>query len=126
MRNSPWRAPMSGYGSALVVLDDERAMFATTLVLQEMGLTVDLATDLDSALQWVEAADYAVVVCPGRVDTSVLDFGKHVRYLARETRVFVFAERGFDESGLREIGAEVFRAPVDVNALVSRLWPAAA
>ena len=126
MPNSPWRAPMSGYGSALVVLDDERAMFATTLVLQEMGLTVDLATDLDSALQWVGAADYAVVVCPGRADSSVLEFGKHVRYLARETRVFVFAERGFDDSGLRDIGAEVFPAPVDVNALVSRLWPAAA
>ncbi len=117
---------MSGYGSALVVLDDERAMFATTLVLQEMGLTVDLATDLGSALEWVEAADYAVVVCPGRADSSILDFGQRVRYLARETRVFVFAERGFDGAGLSEIGIEVFPAPVDVNALVSRLWPTTA
>lgn len=117
---------MSGYGSALVALDDERAMFATTLVLQEMGLTVDLATDLDAALQWIEAADYAVVVCPGRVDASVVEFGRKVRYLARDTRVFVFAERGFDPAGLSDLGIEVFRAPVDVNSLVSRLWPAAA
>ncbi len=126
MLNSHWRAPMSGYGSALVVLDDERAMFATTLVLQEMGLTVDLATDLSSALDWVEAADYAVVVCPGRADTSIREFGQRVRYLARDTRVFVFAERGFDGAGLADIGIEVFPAPVDVNALVSRLWPATA
>jgi DNA-binding response OmpR family regulator len=117
---------MSGYGSALVALDDERAMFATTLVMQEMGLTVDLASDLDSALQWVEAADYAVLVCPGRAGSSVLEFGQRVRYLARETRLFVFAERGFDETGLEDLGAEVLHAPVDVNALVARLWPAAA
>ncbi len=117
---------MSGYGSALVALDDERAMYATTLVMQEMGLTVDLAGDLESALQWVEAADYAVLVCSGRPDAPVMDFAMRARYLARETRLFVFAERGFDATGLAEIGAEVLPAPVDVNALVSRLWPAAA
>ncbi len=118
--------PMSGYGSALVTLDDERAMFATTLVMQEMGLTVDLASDMESALQWIEAADYAVLVCSGRSDTPVLNFARRVRYLARDTRLFVFAERGFDAAGLDELGAEVLRAPVDVNALVSRLWPAPA
>ena len=117
---------MSGYGSALVALDDERALFATTLVLQEMGLTVDLASDLWSALQWVEAADYALVVCAGRADTPIVEFAQRVRYLARETRLLVFAERGFDTAGLAELGAEVISAPVDVNALVSRLWPAAA
>ncbi|MFN8638650.1 MAG: hypothetical protein U0360_04150 [Dehalococcoidia bacterium] len=101
-------------------------MFATTLVLQEMGLTVDLATDLEAALQWIEAADFAVVVCPGRADSSLIEFGRKVRYLARETRVFVFAERGFDPAGLSDLGIEVFRAPVDVNSLVSRLWPTAA
>ncbi len=117
---------MSGYGSALVALDDERAMFATTLVMQEMGLTVDLAGDLESALQWVEAADYAVLVCSGRADTPVLEFALRARYLSRDTRLFVFAERGFDATGLEAVGAEVLRAPVDVNALVSRLWPTAA
>jgi hypothetical protein len=56
----------------------------------------------------------------------MLEFGRRVRYLARDTRILVFAEGGFDEEGLSELGAEVLTAPVDVNSLVARLWPAAA
>lgn len=121
--SSSWNAPLSAYGSALVVLDDGRALFATTLVLQEMGLTVDLAADLDAALQWVEAASYEVVVCAGRVDSDVANFVRAARYLARDTEVLVFAEPSFDEGELASIGATVLRAPVDVNRLVARLRP---
>lgn len=120
---SSWNAPLSSYGSALVALDDGRALFATTLVLQEMGLTVDLAPDLDSALQWIEAACYEVVVCAGRVDSDVANFVRAARYLSRDTEVLVFAEPGFDEAELAATGATVLRAPVDVNRLVARLRP---
>lgn len=119
-----WHAPLSAYGSALVALDDERAIHATTLVLQEMGLTVDVACDLPSALEWVEAADYELLVCAARVRGSALDFARRVRYLARETRILMFAEPGFDSAGLAELGVEVLHAPVDVNRLVARVWPA--
>jgi hypothetical protein len=54
--------PMGRLGSALVVLDDERAVLAATLVLQEMGLTVDVANDREAALDWIVRAHYALVV----------------------------------------------------------------
>jgi DNA-binding response OmpR family regulator len=120
---SDWNPPLSAYGSALVALDDGRALFATTLVLQEMGLTVDLASDLESALEWIEAASYEVVVCAGRVDSDVAHFVRAVRYLSRDTEVLVFAEAGLTEDDLRSTGATVLQAPVDVNRLVARLRP---
>jgi len=116
-------APLSAFGSALVALDDERAIRATTLVLQEVGLTVDVVADLPSALDWVEAADYEIVVYAGRGHAPALDFARCVRYLARDTRLLVFAESGFDGSGLDELGVELLDAPVDVNRLMQRVWP---
>ena len=116
-------APMSAFGSALVALDDERAIRATTLVLQEVGLTVDVVADLPSALDWVEAADYEIVVYAGRGRDPALDFARCVRYLARDTRLLIFAESGFDGSGLEELGVELLDAPVDVNRLMRRVWP---
>lgn len=120
-----WHAPLSTYGSALVALDDERAIHATVLVLQEMGLTVDIVGDLPAALDWLEAADYELVVCAARVRASSLEFARRVRYLARETRLLMFAEPGFDAAGLAELGVELLDAPVDVNHLVERVWPSA-
>ena len=123
MREPRSNAPLSAYGSALIALDDARAIRATTLVLQEVGLTVDVVADLPSALDWVEAADYELVVYAGRGPASALDFARCVRYLARETRLLVFAESGFDGSGLAELGVELLDAPVDVNRLMQRVWP---
>jgi DNA-binding response OmpR family regulator len=121
-----WHAPLGAYGSALVALDDQRALYATTLVLQEMGLTVDVVSDLPSALDWVEAADYELVVCAARVRATSLDFARRVRYLARETRLLMFAAPGFDGAGFAELGVELLDAPVDVNRLVERVWPSVA
>lgn len=123
MPDPHWHAPLGAYGSALVALDDERAVHATTLVLQEMGLTVDVVADLPAALDWVEAAEYELVVCAGRVRASSLDFARRVRYLARETRLLMFAEPGLDRAGLEALGVELLDAPVDVNRLVAQVWP---
>jgi hypothetical protein len=38
------------HGSALVVLEDERAALAALLVLQEIGLAVDIAVDRDRSV----------------------------------------------------------------------------
>jgi DNA-binding NtrC family response regulator len=121
-----WNAPMSRVGSALVALDDERAARAATLVLQEMGLTVDIATDRDAALAWIEAANYELVVCGSREQAATADFVLSVRYLARETRVILLADADFMHDGLQQLGVEVIEAPVDVNKFLARVWPSAA
>jgi DNA-binding response OmpR family regulator len=126
VRDPRWHAPLGAYGSALVALDDERATHATTLVLQEMGLTVDVVTDLPSALDWVEMADYELVVCAARVRATSLDFARRLRYFTRETRLLMYAQIGFDSAGFEELGVEILDAPVDVNRLIERVWPSVA
>lgn len=119
-------APLGSHGSTLVALDDPRAARAAVLVLQEMGLTVDMARDRDVALEWAAQAYYAVVVCGGSDPERITEFVIRLRYEAPQTRVILLAEPVLMPSGLEELGVEVLTAPVDVNRLVERLWPAAA
>jgi hypothetical protein len=115
------------HGSALVALDDERATLATVLVLQEMGLAVDIAVDRDRSVDWARQAGYSYVVCGGDGDEAgVKDFAAKMRFAVPETRVFLLAGSDFDSSGLEAIGVEVLPSPVEVNSLVERLWPAQA
>jgi len=118
-----WNAPMSAFGSALVVLDDDRAARASTLVLQELGLTVDLTSSLDAAIEWIEAAHYEVVIAAGRDAVKSAEFAWQVRYLSRETRIVLLGEPGFQAVGLDDLGVEVVTAPVDVNGLMAVLGP---
>ena len=118
--------PMGRRGSALVVLDDERAVLATSLVLQEMGLTVDVASDREAAMDWIARARYALVVCGGRDQEMITQFVIRVRYEAPHTRVILLAEPELMRDGLEELGVEVLQAPVNVNSLVQRLWPTVA
>jgi DNA-binding NtrC family response regulator len=118
--------PLSRRGSALVVLDDERAVLAATLVLQEMGLTVDVANDREAALDWIVRAHYALVVCGGREQEQITRFVISVRYEAPHTRVILLAEPELVHDSLEELGIEVLQAPVNVNTLVQRLWPSVA
>lgn len=112
-----------GQGSALVVLDDERTTLATVLVLQEMGLTVDIATDREAALERAIRASYSVVVCDGADEPESRDFLIRLRHATPRTRVLWLAPRERTPDGLEELGVEVLTAPVDVNTLVQRLWP---
>ncbi len=118
--------PLSRRGSALVVLDDERAVLATSLVLQEMGLTVDVASDREAALDWIVRARYALVVCGGREQEMITQFVIQIRYEAPHTRVILLAEPELMHDSLEELGIEVLQAPVNVNSLVQRLWPSVA
>lgn len=115
------------HGSALVALDDERAALATVLVLQEMGLAVDIAVDRDRSVEWAKQAGYTYVVCGDDNDEAgVKDFAAKIRFAIPQTRVLLLAGPDFDQGGLEAIGVEVLPSPVDVNALVERLWPAKA
>ena len=112
------------HGSALVALDDERAALAAVLVLQEMGHAVDLAADGEAAFEWAIRAAYTVVLCGGLEREASCDSVVRLRRLAPRTRVLWLAAPGPPPDRLRELGVEVLTAPVNVNMLVERLWPA--
>jgi len=114
------RGRFGSRGSALVALDDQRAALAAVLVLQEMGLTVDIAADRDSALAWVRMARYAAVVCDGDSPERLTDFALKVRAASPATQIILLARFGAHPT-LEELGAHVLRPPINVNALVDRL-----
>ncbi len=118
--------PLGRHGSALVILDDERAVLATSLVLQEMGFTVDVVGDPEVALEWIFRARYALVVCGGHDQETVTQFVIRIRYEAPHTRVILLAEPELMHDSLEELGIELLQTPVNVNTLVQRLWPAVA
>ena len=110
-------------GSALVVLDDQRAALATVLVLQEMGLTVDVAADREAALGWAIRAGYTVAICDGADEPQSRDFLIRLHRAAPRTRVLWLAPPDVEPDGLEEVGVELLRGPFDVNRLVERLRP---
>jgi DNA-binding response OmpR family regulator len=121
-------APGAGYGtagSALVVLDDQRTALASVLVLQEMGLTVDVAADRDAALAWVRMARYAVIVCGGGTTEQLVEFALKVRAASPATRILMLGNFG-PQPALTGIDVHILRPPVNVNALVEQLRPLAA
>jgi hypothetical protein len=112
--------PLAPHGSALVLLGDDRAALKTVLLLQEFGITVDLAEDEAAALGWARRADYQLIVCGGAAKHDLLAIRLHraaprarVVYLSRET-----APRSFEV-----VGIETFRLPLDVNEFVEFARP---
>jgi len=97
---------------------------ASVLILQEMGLTVDIAADRDAALAWVRMARYAAVICGGNDATQLTDFALKVRAASPYTQIFVVAQVA--PGPLAALGVELLRPPLNVNALVDRLRPLAA
>ena len=113
-------------GSALVLVEDARISRATVLVLQEMGLTVDVAGEREAALKWLSRANYSVLICGGGALAALSAFVIEVRFRAPQTRVILLADPDFTHDGLDELGVAILPAPVDVNMLVERLWPTTA
>jgi len=126
LARSGWNPPAGRHGTALVVMDDDRAALATTLVLQEMGMTVDIAADRDAAIEWIEDARYSLIVCSGADQDETTNFVLRVRYLSRRSRIVLLASAGYILDGLEILGIEVLQGPMDVNRLISRVMPAAA
>lgn len=111
-------------GSALVLIDDDRAALATVLVLQEMGQAVDVATDRDAALTWVRLARYGVIVCGTPADTAA-ETALRLRFAAPGARVLMLSEPTARAAELDMLGVEVLQTPINVNTLIDRLRPAA-
>ena len=112
-------------GSALVLLDDQRAALSIVLVLQEMGLTVDVAADRDAAVAWARMARYAVIVCGGAGIEEFLDFALKVRVTSPLTQILLLGHFGAMPE-LAALDVHVLQPPVNVNTLVDRLRPLAA
>ena len=112
-------------GSALVVIDDQRSALAAVLVLQEMGLTVDVAADRGAALAWLGMARYACVVCGGGDFPQLLAFAQRIRVASPYTQLLMVGHFAADPR-LEEINVELLQPPVNVNQLVDRLRPLAA
>ena len=114
---------LSARGSALVCLDDPHAELAAVLILQELDLSVDLATDPDSTIRWARQARYEVIVVGGR-DIPLRTVGLRLRHAAPDARLVLLAEGQEAPDGLAPLGIQVLVPPVDVNALMRSLWPA--
>lgn len=112
-------------GSALVVVEDTRAAFASVLILQELGMAVDVVVRPEEAVQWLDNARYAVVVCGAAGGLPPELVALQVRYRAPQARVLVLAGATTPQDGLHELGVEVLRPPLSVNDLMTRLSPAA-
>lgn len=107
--------------SALVVMSDLRPAVATTLILQEMGLTVDVGVEASFALRWLRRARYDVVVAGGP-GVGDLAFAAQLRDAAPSARIVLLAEpHTAVEAG--RLGVEVLTPPLDVNVLVECFRP---
>ena len=107
-------------GSALVFLDDQRAALSTVLVLQEMTLTIDVASDRNATLAWARMARYAVIVCGGASIEDLVEFALKVRASAPLTGILVPGHFGAMPE-FADLDIHVLQSPVNVNALVERL-----
>jgi DNA-binding response OmpR family regulator len=113
-------------GSALVLVEDQRAALASVLLLQEMGFSVDVSAQPEAALSWVRLARYEWVVCSGSDHVSTIDFLLRLRYAAPGARILLIGGTATSVDGLDALGIEVLRPPVDVNMLVDRFAQEAA
>lgn len=123
-RDGPMEPEVVGRGMAkqcaLVIMGDDRPARAATLILQELGMSVDVAAEPEGALAWLCHARYDAVILggPGEID---IEYAAHLRGAAGASRVLLFAEPGAkDRARLEALGIEVVGPPFDVNALVER------
>ena len=113
----PW-SDRTATRSGLVIMTNARAAVATTLILQEMGLTVDVGAEPEYALRWLRQARYDVVVAGGP-GVGVAAFAANLRDAAPESRIVIVPEPEMnpDDAGILQV--EILEPPVDVNQLVA-------
>jgi len=122
--DAPWsHRGLSARGSALVQLGDPRDAEAARLILQELGLNVDLAADGDAAVHWARHGRYEVIALGGPIDLAV-----RIRAATGDPRVIMLldgAEPVPPPDALAALDIEALGPPAEVNALMRALWPAA-
>ena len=112
------RSEQTATKTALVILADPHPAVATTLILQEMGYSVDLGAEPAYALRWLQRARYDVVLAGG-AGVGVLSFATRIREAAPRSRVLVIPEPGMHPEDTVRLGIETIDAPVDVNQMVA-------
>jgi hypothetical protein len=112
------RSAQAASRSGLVIMSEPRPAVATTLILQEMGLSVDLGAEPDYALRWLRQARYDVIVAGGP-GVGVLNFAASLRDVAPRSRILVVPEPGMRPEDAARIHVEMLAPPVDVNQLVA-------
>lgn len=115
---------LSAQGSALVCAGDRRVGLAAMLILQELGLNVDLVPDPRAAMRWAERARYELIVAGGS-PVPLPTLATHLRRAAPDARIVLLADDWSPAEDLGAIGVEVLGPPVDVNAMMRGLWPIA-
>lgn len=126
MDDEQYEPGMGIAGSALVLVEDQRAALAAVLIAQEMGYSVDIAANPPAALGWIQLARYDLIVCSGGEHTRSPEFVLRLRYTAPQSRIVLLGGADGPLDALAELGIEVMRAPMDVNELVGSLWREAA
>ncbi len=119
----PWFAPVPwsdrpSTRSGLVIMTDARAAVAATLILQEMGLTVDVGAEPEYALRWLRKARYDVVVAGG-AGVGVSAFASRLRDAAPRSRIVILPEPEMNPDDAVRLEVEILEPPVDVNQLVA-------
>lgn len=90
--------------AALIVMTDPRAVVVTTLLLHELGYTVDAGAGPDAALDWLRHARYDAVVV-GDAAAAQDAYLARIRAAAGDAQVVAMTEA------------------VDVNEFMRLLWP---
>ena len=116
------RRGLSARGSALVCLADARVELATMLILQELGLSVDIMADPKSAIRWAKQARYELIVAGG-APIPLATLALTLRRAAPEPRIVLLADEWSPADDLDTLRVEVLRPPLDVNALMRGLAP---
>lgn len=118
-----WNRGLTSHGCALLCIREQRAELATMLILQELGLTVDLAADVESAVDWVGQARYDLIVVAGAIP-HLATVALRLRHAAPRARIVLLADTEQPPDGLEHLRVEVLRPPLDVNALMEHLGQA--
>lgn len=92
------------------------------LILQELGLSVDLMADPQSAIRWAKQARYEIIVAGG-TPIPLATLALTLRRAAPEPRIVLLADEWSPADDLDALRVQVLRPPLDVNALMEGLAP---
>lgn len=109
------RRGLSAHGCALVCLADPRAELAMVLILQELGLSVDVAADAASAIGWVQQARYQLLVVGG-THAPIGGVALRLRRAAPDARIVILADDHEPLDGLAPLDG------LDASTCSGRRW----
>ena len=103
----------------MICLSDPRAELATLLILQELGMTVDVVADPADAIRWAQRARYELIIAGG-TPIPVETLATYLRRAAPSARIVLLADDWSPSDG-DVPGVEVLHPPLHVNVLMRLL-----